>query len=178
MADLSVEIIANAAFRQRLRHVGILLTVIGLIGVVLPQVISITLSLLVGVLLAGAGILTGYAAWYGYRESHLTWLQPAVLLVLGLLILLFPGIGAAAIGLLLTVFFLLDGIAGISFALALRPLPGWLWTLFSGLVSLVIAVVFIAGWPFQATWLVGLFIGISLLLDGVALLMLSYLTTP
>jgi len=178
VTELSIEIIANAALRRRLRSIGILLAAIGILGVILPQVVSITLSLLVGVLLAGAGILTGYAAWYGYRESRLTWLQPAVLLLLGLLILLFPTVGAAAIGLLLTIFFLLDGVAGISFALALRPLPGWLWTLFSGAASLAIAVIFIAGWPFQATWLVGLFVGISLLLDGVALLMLSYAARP
>ena len=31
----------------------------------------------------------------------------------------------------------------------------------------------IAGWPFSSLWLVGLFIGISLLFNGIALLMLT-----
>jgi len=174
VGELSVEIVANAALRRRVRNVGLLLTAIGILGVILPQVISITLSLLVGVLLIGVALLTGYAAWYGYTQSRLVWLQPAILLLFGLLILMFPTIGTAVIGLLLTVFFLLDGFYGISFGLALRPLPGWLWPLLSGAAALLIAIVFIAGWPFEATWLVGLFIGISLLLDGIALLLLSY----
>ena len=173
MSGTIIEISTNARSRRRLRHSGLVLIGIGLTGIILPQVISITLSLLVGGLLLAAAALTGYAAWHGFSRSRLGWLQPVVLLFLGLVMLLLPSVGAAAIGLILTVFFLLDGIAGIALAYATRPLPGWTWTLFSGLVSLAIAIVFIAGWPFQATWLVGLFVGISLLLDGLSLLILA-----
>jgi type IV secretory pathway VirJ component len=56
--------------------------------------------------------------------------------------------------------------------------PAWrgsriLRAMFNGIVSLVLAAVFIAGWPFTAAWLIGLFIGISLLFDGLSLLMLA-----
>jgi uncharacterized membrane protein HdeD (DUF308 family) len=37
----------------------------------------------------------------------------------------------------------------------------------------VLAIVFIAGWPFTTAWLVGLFIGIGLFVDGLSLLMLG-----
>jgi uncharacterized membrane protein HdeD (DUF308 family) len=79
-----------------------------------------------------------------------------------LLILLHPVAGTAALGLVLAVYFLLDGFAGVSAAWELRPRSGWGWLMFNGIVSLGLAAVFIAGWPFTTVWLVGLLIGISL----------------
>lgn len=89
------------------------------------------------------------------------------------MVLFNPIAGAAALGLVLLVYFLMDGFAGITFALALRPMQGWVWTLISGLASLALAVVFVVGWPFNSLWLVGLLVGISLIFDGIALLMLT-----
>ena len=77
---------------------------------------------------------------------------------------------------MLILYFAFSAFAGISLALSFRPLPGWGWMLFSGLVSLVLAIVFIAGWPFQARWLVGLFVGINLIVDGFSLLMIAFRT--
>lgn len=168
-----IEIIMDEPARRRLRSTGMLLVMIGLVGILLPQIISITLSILAGLLLIAAGILIAYTTWYGYGESRLAWLRPAAVGLLGLLIILFPSAGAAAIGLILTVFFLLEGISGISLAIMFRPLPGWIWVLISGIVSLGLGIVFIAGWPFNATWLVGLLIGISLLFEGISLLVLA-----
>ncbi len=168
-----VEVRVNDPMRRTLRNTGIVLVVLGLLGIVLPEVLSVTIALLASVLLIAAGVISGYAVWSSYRRDGLAWLKPFVLIVLGLLLLFYPGLGAAAIGLLLIVYFLLSGFAGIAFGLALRPLPGWGWTVFSGAASLVLALIFIGGWPFEATWLVGLFIGISLLLDGIAMLVLS-----
>jgi len=43
--------------------------------------------------------------------------------------------------------------------------------MFNGTLSLLLAAVFIAGWPFSPTWLIGLFIRISFFVDGLSLLM-------
>ncbi len=173
MIDDTLEIYMQEPLRRRLRNTGIVLSLIGLLGIFLPQVISITLSLLIAVLLIFSGLSLAYLTWYSYNRSGLAWLKPFVLVSLGLLIAFYPITGVAALGLMLIVYFLLDGFASISFAFALKPLPGWGWTLFSGIVSLILAIVFIIDWPFSAMWLVGLFVGISLLFDGIALLMLA-----
>ena len=169
----AIEISMDEATRKRLGITGVVLLAIGALGILLPQVVSVTLSLLIAALLILAGLAVAYFTWYGYNRSALAWLKPFVLVTLGLLVLFHPIAGAAALGLVLLVYFLLDGFAGIAFALALRPMQGWIWTLISGLASLALAVVFIAGWPFSSLWLVGLFVGISLLLDGFALLTLT-----
>lgn len=174
MHQIVFELVVDDSLRRRLRWTGLVLMLFGVAGVLLPQFLSLAISILVGLLLVSAGLVNAYLTWYGYRRSGLAWLKPFILLALGLLILFYPLAGAAALGLVLAVFFLLHAFAGISFALALRPLPGWGWTLLSGLLSLAIAVLFLIGWPLSSPQLVGLFVGIMLLFDGLALLMLAW----
>jgi uncharacterized membrane protein HdeD (DUF308 family) len=173
MQITNIEILMDARSRQHLQRTGLVLAVVGLVGIVLPQVISITLSLFVAVLLIVSGLATAYLSWQNYARFGLAWLKPFILITLGMLLVFYPAAGAAALGLLLIIFFLMQAFASISFALAIRPYGGWLWTLVSGVLSLLLAVIFIVGWPFSAVALVGLFIGISLLFEGVALMMLA-----
>jgi len=163
----------NETTRKRLRAAGLLLVILGMSGVALPRVMGLALSLLIALLLILAGVLSAWVVWSSYTRTSTGWMKPAILVVLGLLIAFYPKTGTAAIGLLLIIYFLMDGFASLILGLELRPIPGWAWTLASGLVSLVLALVFIGGWPFHSDWLVGLMVGISLLLDGIALLMLT-----
>ena len=43
----------------------------------------------------------------------------------------------------------------------------------NGLISIILAVIFLVGWPFSSLWLVGFFVGVSLVADGIAMLMIS-----
>lgn len=159
------------------RNAGISLIIIGLLGMLLPQILSITLSLLIASMLIISGISLGYLIWYGHRTNALAWLKPFILLIIGSLIAFYPLSGAAMIGLILIIFFLVDAFASISFAMVMHPLKGWLWVFLSGLLSLSLAVVFIVGWPFRSEWLVGFFIGASLFFHGVGLLVISNFTS-
>ena len=166
----------NETTRRRLRNIGLLLALTGLAGIIVPGVMGLAISLLIAVLLILAGVLSGYVAWTSYNRSGLGWMKSIILIVLGLLIAFHPQAGTAAIGLVLIIYFLMDGFANVALSLELKPLPGWGWTLVNGIVSLILAIVFIGGWPFSTHWLVGLLVGISLLLDGLALLMLASAT--
>lgn len=163
----------NAQLRKRLKTSGILLILIGAIGILLPQAVSVILSVLIASLLIVSGLVVAWSTWYGYRESRLAWLKPFVLILLGLLIAFHPAAVAAVLGLLLLIYFLLDGFASVSLALDMRPLPGWAWLLFNGMLSLLLGIVFLVGWPFSSVWLVGVLVGISLMFDGIALLALA-----
>ena len=47
--------------------------------------------------------------------------------------------------------------------------PRWGWTVFSGLVSVVLGVYLLVSWPAATTYFIGLAIGIDLIFDGSAL---------
>lgn len=177
MNKFGIEILMDAHSARYLQRVDFILIGLGVLGIVLPNVITLTLSIFIAALFIISGLAIAYLSWNSYSGNGLTWLKPFILIMLGLLLMFYPIAGAAAFGFLLIIFFLMQGFAGISFAFAIRPMSGWLWTLFSGLLSLVLAIVFIVGWPFNAMTLVGLFIGISLLFEGIALLMLGRAAT-
>ncbi len=159
--------------QKSFRTTGILLLLIGAISILLPQLVSTVLSLFIGSVLVLAGLAVAYGTWAGYRSSGLAWLKPFVLIIIGLLIAFNPAIVAAALGVLLVIYFLLTGFASISFALDLRPLGGWGWMMLNGVLSITLAIIFLAGWPFSSAALIGILVGISFLFDGISLLAVS-----
>jgi uncharacterized membrane protein HdeD (DUF308 family) len=47
----------------------------------------------------------------------------------------------------------------------------WLVWLFNGIASLALGVLFVIGWPMSSILLIGILVGISLLFDGISLLL-------
>ena len=173
MMSKSLEVFMDRRSRKTVIITSIVLILIGISGIALPQFISMTVAIFAGWLMIIAGSVAIYLTWHGFRERWIAWLKPFVLIAIGLLILLHPIAGTAALGLIFAVYFLFDGFAGVASAWELRPQRGWVWLMFNGILSLVLAFVFIAGWPFTSAWLIGLFIGFSLFIDGLSLLMLG-----
>jgi len=169
----SLEVFMDSRSRRTVIVTSIVLLLAGIAGIALPQFMTIAVALFAGWLMIIAGGIAFYITWHGFRDRWVVWLKPFILFTVGLLILLHPLAGAAALGLMLAVYFLFDGFAGVGSAWELRPRRGWGWLMFNGIISLMLAAVFIAGWPFTTAWLIGLFIGISLFVDGLSLLMLG-----
>lgn len=163
----------NEGMRGRLKTTGLVLMLIGLLGILLPQAVTITLNLLISLLFLAAGLLNAWLNWVDYRKSLTAWFKPFLFLLSGILLLIEPQILAAALGLLLMLYFFFDAYAGISFGLSLRPSPGFGWLVAKGVISFLLGLVFLVGWPFSSMKLVGLLIGISLFLDGLTLFLLS-----
>jgi uncharacterized membrane protein HdeD (DUF308 family) len=75
---------------------------------------------------------------------------------------------------LLIVFFMVEGISKIIFALTIRPFPNWGWVLASGLVGIVLAVYLWANMPITSEWVLGILLGIMLVSEGAALAYLAW----
>ena len=94
-------------------------------------------------------------------------------LLVGIVLVADPLAGAIPLTLLVAVLFLATGVAKTMFAFALRPLDGWVWVLASGLVSVVLGVMILAGLPATATTILGLLLGIELVSNGVLFLFVA-----
>jgi uncharacterized membrane protein HdeD (DUF308 family) len=81
-----------------------------------------------------------------------------------------PVAGIATLGLIFAMYFFMDAFASIGLAFSTKPDKVWWLWLLNGITSFILGVLFIVGWPFSSMYLVGLFVGISLFFDGVALL--------
>lgn len=165
-------------FTRNSRRTGIIMIVIGLVGILLPNLVSLTINTFIGGLFLLASMALAGAAWMSGARSLAIWLKPAVLLVLGLLILLHPAVILSVLGLLLALYFLVDGFTGIALARDVKPAPGWRFMMFDGVLSFVMGIVVMLNWPMGSAWIIGLLIGISFLFDGIALYALSRKMEP
>ncbi len=149
---------------------GVLMAILGLVGVMAPQLMSLVVVNFLAWLFLFSAIVQGYITYKSYRSSVGAWLKPVMSLIAALLLLFFPLEGVAAVGIMLAAYLLVDAYSSLTFAWQYRPNRGWVLMLFNGLLSILLAVILLAGWPFSSLVLVGLFVGISLFFDGVALI--------
>ncbi len=150
---------------------GVLFLILGAIGMIFPSFMTFSTVIFVSYLMLFAGLSSAGMTWMSNREDWAGWLKSFLLIGVALLMLFYPMQGVATLGLLFGIYFFMDAFAGFGLAFSAQGAKHrWLWA-FNALMSLVLAVVFMVGWPFSSIWLVGFFIGVSLFFDGIALLM-------
>jgi uncharacterized membrane protein HdeD (DUF308 family) len=155
---------------------GGLLIAAGVLAIIYPVLSSAAVVVLLGWLLIISGAVQGLSL-IGARHVPHFWLQliSVILAVLiGCLFLRDPAQGMATITLLLIVFFMIEGISKVVFALTIRPFPNWGWVLASGLVGILLALILWANLPVTALWLVGVLLGINLISVGAAIAYLAW----
>ena len=153
---------------------GVALIVVGIAAIASPVVATLTTVTVFGVLLLAGGIVElASMVWvrrWGAFFHHL--LSGLLYLFLGLVLLDRPGLGAAGYTLILAVFFVASGVARTVFAIANR-FPGRGWTIFSGVVSVLLGLMIWRELPEAALWVIGTFVGIELVFNGMTWLMLG-----
>ena len=149
---------------------GILLTVLGAVCVVKSQTATTFSILALGWVLAISGVLwlvnsVWAFSWHGF---FLYLLNAIIRGVTGYLLIRHPDAGAAGVTMLLASLFIVGGLfRGVGAGVI--QFPRWGWTVFAGLVSVVLGVYLLATWPTGSTYFIGLAIGIDLIFDGAAL---------
>jgi uncharacterized membrane protein HdeD (DUF308 family) len=155
---------------------GVLLVVAGVLAIIFPIVASATVVILLGWLLIISGILQGLSL-IGARHVPHFWLQlisVCLAILVGFLFLRDPAQGMLTIALLLIVFFMVEGMSKVVFALTIRPFPSWGWVLGSGLVGILLSLILWATLPTTAVWLIGFLLGINLISVGAAIAYLAW----
>ncbi len=151
---------------------GVALSIIGIVAILVPQLVTVATELLIGAVLAAAGIVQiAHALWArDWSGFFLALLAGFFYLVVGALLLTYPLPGVLALTLLVGALFLAAGAFRITMAFLLRPVAGWGWVLASGIVAIIIAFLILVNWPGTALWALGLLVGIELLSAGVGMI--------
>ncbi len=153
---------------------GIVLVVLGLLAVLLPPLATLGVTIFLGWLFVISGIMGLIATFWARQAPGFWWsLLSAVLgIVVGLVLLVSPVSGAVSLTLVLGVFFAVEGVASLMYALDhRRQLSGrWGFMLFSGVIDLILAAMILIGLPGTAAWAIGLLVGINMIFGGSALI--------
>jgi uncharacterized membrane protein HdeD (DUF308 family) len=149
---------------------GISLTILGVLCVGKAQTATTFSILVLGWILAISGVIwlvNAFRAfsWHGF---FLFLLNAIIRGVTGYLLLRHPDAGAAGVTMLLASLFIVAGTFRAVGAGVIR-FPRWAWTVFSGIVSVVLGVSLLASWPSASAYFIGLVIGIDLIFDGASL---------
>ncbi len=152
------------------RITGVALIVLGILAIAVPLFAGAVVTSLFGVLLLLAGVAHLVYAWSarGAGSHLLMGLVGVVYLLVGIYLILHPARALVTLTLLLAVYFLVEGIVELVVYFRTRAGHHAGWMLWNGLVTLVLAVVILAQWPFSSVWVLGTLVGISLLMSGIA----------
>ena len=156
---------------------GIILVILGILAIIIPPLATIGITIFIGWLFLISGI-AGLITTYGARQAPGFWwsLLSAILgIAAGIVLLAWPVSGAVSLTLLLIVFFVIEGVLSIMYALEhKRELTGqWGWMLFSGIIDLILAAIIFAGLPGTAAWALGLLVGINMLFGGSSMIAIA-----
>ena len=150
---------------------GILLVILGVLCIGRAQTATTFSILALGWVLAISGVLWLVNAiwalsWHGF---FLYLLNALIRGVTGYLLIRHPDAGAAGVTMLLASLFIVGGLFRAAGAGVIQ-FPRWGWTVFAGLVSVLLGVYLLTTWPTASTYFIGLAIGVDLILDGGALI--------
>ncbi len=169
MWNIPVEETLFKKFGKHAKIAGIVFILLGIAGIAFPPFMTVASVVFVSWLLLFAGISAAFFTWQTDRSDWMGWLKSFALILVSLYMLFSPLGGAATLGLLFSIYFFTDAFAGIGLAMNMKPAKGWWIWLLNALLSLGLGIFFLLGWPFSSIYLVGLFVGISLIFDGIAL---------
>jgi len=154
---------------------GIVFIVAGMLAAIFPAATALNVEMIVGAILLMTGVfqlvLTLRSRMHGWSllSSFLSIAIGAIMLWQPLPVLL----GFVT---LLAIFMTIEGLFELLLAFQFRPMRNWTWMFFSGITTLILAVILWIGLPIFDVLYLGWVIAINLVLYGLSLLMLVWRT--
>jgi uncharacterized membrane protein HdeD (DUF308 family) len=156
---------------------GIVLLVLGAAAIALPPIATLAFTIVLGWLFLLSGFMGLITTFWMRRAPGFWWslVSAALGVLVGASLLAMPLSGAVSLTIVLVVFFVIEGVASIMFALEhKRELSGqWGWMLVSGIVDLLLATMVFGGLPSTGAWAIGLLVGINMVFGGSALIAMA-----
>jgi len=155
---------------------GILFIVLGMIGVAGQVLFSfLTVNVLGAFLVIGGGLQFVHAIQSkGWKSVGIQVVLSILYIAAGLFTWVFPIPALEVITLWLAAIFFITGFLRLVSAFQHRHFNEWFWLALSGLISILMGVLIMNGYPASSLWLPGLLIAIELLLQGWSMLFLGF----
>jgi uncharacterized membrane protein HdeD (DUF308 family) len=145
-----------------------LLALAGLVALVLPFEVGISIAIVISCLIIAAGIFHLIFAVVAGSFGGYLWrtLIGILYMIGGIYLLMHPALALASFTIVLGVVFLIEGVFQIIAFFGIRASPGSGWIIFDGIVTVLLALLILAHWPSSAVWALSTIVGINLLISG------------
>ncbi len=154
---------------------SIILIIFGLVAIALPLVSSIGVAIVIGWMVIFAGIAQLVHAFQSTGIGPIVWkvLVALIYLVAGFSLIARPIAGVAGLTLVLGVFLFAEGIADVVAYFATRKSGSSPWMLLDGIITLILGFLIWNRWPSSSLWVIGTFVGISMVMTGTTRFMMA-----
>jgi uncharacterized membrane protein HdeD (DUF308 family) len=154
---------------------SVLMIISGMLAIVIPPIAGIAVTIFVGWLLVFSGVMHFVYAWHtrGSGGIILELFLGIAYSFVGVYVLLRPLQGMVSLTLALAIYLLVESALEFALAIRLRPLPGSGWLFVDAIITVILAAMIWRTWPSSAAWVLGTLVGISMLFNGMARLMIS-----
>lgn len=148
--------------------IGAILIVLGFIALSYQFLATVFSIYFIGILLFIAGIAQAVHSFRikGYGQTALWAVMGVLYMIAGVVSFTQPVAVSAAFTLIISFLLVVSGITQIINAMNNKGFPKWGWWLFSGIITLVLGLMIMVGWPANSLWILGMFLGIDLIFQG------------
>lgn len=152
----------------------IFVLIVGMLLLILPQVSTLALSLMISVALILAGIYKFISSIIRRDEIEKSWLSATIallMIVTGAYLTIRPLFNLFLLTMGVGIYFVLEGVNSMVMAFESKGvLKHWWVGLLAGLAQFALAFIILFGLPGTALFTIGVLIGVSMLLSGIALI--------
>ncbi len=155
---------------------GILFIILGILSIIYPFYSSLGMEVFFGALFLCGGIFHLFGAFENKHRTGFLWnfCIGVFYILAGVYLLSHPLIGLLTLVIVLIALFFVQGVLMIVSAFQQRRSPQkWIWSIFSGALTIAIAAILVIGYPISALWALGVLVGINLLMFGVSILLVN-----
>lgn len=151
---------------------GVVTIIMGILAMIAPVVTGLSIMFLIGIFVIIAGISRLVLAFQASTtKMMLSMIAIGVLTVLcGIALLSNPLFTSGLLTILLSIYFIADGILELSTGLTFPELSGRGWLILAGLISILLGIMIMAQFPLSGLWAIGILFGIKLFFVGMVMI--------
>jgi len=147
---------------------GIILIVAGTFAILSPLVAGVSITILVGAMLAVSGISQCFLAFKAgaFGKALMILIVGVLMAIAGIYMMSQPIAGLAALTIILMSYLLATGVLESIVAFQLKPTDGWGLLFFNGFVTLLLGIMLWRQFPLSGVWAIGVLLGIKMIFSG------------
>ncbi len=147
---------------------GVILLIAGMLAILSPFVAGISITVMVGAMLAVSGIGQCFLAFKtgAFGRGLMIFVVGLLMAMAGCYMMNQPIAGLATLTIILMSYLLATGVLEIIVAFQFKPANGWGLELFNGIVTLVLGIMLWRQFPLSGAWAIGILFGIKMIFSG------------
>jgi uncharacterized membrane protein HdeD (DUF308 family) len=155
---------------------GAVYLIAGFIALGSVMMATVASVFVVGVMMIVAGIAEIINAFQlkGWGKFLIWALLGVLYIVAGFVTFENPLLAAALLTLILGAALVASGLVRIFLAFSMKRESPWIWVLLSSVVTLLLGLLILAQWPISSVYVLGIFLGVDLVMAGVAWIGLGF----